>query len=82
MRYLESLDLDALAANMNHGEGGPRAFLPILAKYVESGSATIPRCRRHPRTTDRDCASDNRTAQRTVREPSLMGFTISARAGR
>ena len=39
MRYLESRNLEALAANLNHGEGGPRAFLPILAKYVESGEA-------------------------------------------
>ena len=39
MRYLESRNLEALAANPNHGEGGPRAFLPILAKYVESGDA-------------------------------------------
>lgn len=39
MRYLESRNVEALAANHNHGEGGPRAFLPILAKYVESGEA-------------------------------------------
>ena len=37
MRYLESRNLEELAANPNHGEGGPRAFLSILAKYVESG---------------------------------------------
>ncbi len=39
MRYLASRDLEALAAQPNRGEGGPRAFLPILAKYVESGDA-------------------------------------------
>ncbi len=37
MQYLETKDLDSLAASPDRGEQGPRAFLPILAKYVESG---------------------------------------------
>ena len=37
LQILEGLDLNALAANPNRGEGGLGAFMPVLAKYVESG---------------------------------------------
>ncbi|HIG29292.1 MAG TPA: hypothetical protein EYQ50_16480 [Verrucomicrobiales bacterium] len=39
MRYMESLNLEVLAKNPDRGEQGLRAFLPILAKYVECGEA-------------------------------------------
>ncbi len=37
MQILESLDLEAFAANPNRGLGGFDVFLPILAKYVQTG---------------------------------------------
>ena len=37
MRYLETLDLEKLASNPNRGDGSLVTFMPILAKYAESG---------------------------------------------
>jgi len=37
MQCLESMDLEALASNPNRGDGSLVAFMPVLAKYVQSG---------------------------------------------
>ncbi|MGA1015767.1 MAG: hypothetical protein ACO3VS_11535, partial [Limisphaerales bacterium] len=37
MQCLESMDLEALASHPNRGDGSLVAFMPILAKYVQSG---------------------------------------------
>ena len=37
MQCLESMDLEALASHPNRGDGSLVAFMPVLAKYVQSG---------------------------------------------
>ena len=37
MQCLESMDLEALASRPNRGDGSLVAFMPVLAKYVQSG---------------------------------------------
>ena len=39
LRSLERLDPDNIALNPNHGMNGPRAFMPVLVKFVETGEA-------------------------------------------
>ncbi|MCA9217045.1 MAG: hypothetical protein KDB27_28445 [Planctomycetales bacterium] len=37
IRYIDELDPDAIASSPQHGMNGPKAFMPVLAKYVQTG---------------------------------------------
>lgn len=39
LRALEAMDLRGLAAEVERGMDGPRAFMPVLVKYVQTGDA-------------------------------------------